>query len=286
MWVIQGEPQDQKQRRPRRRTNAAPESRCEPACQRSVFRPSMLLVLASLSAAPMQELFGDESPLRRNVLVVTGGHGFDRPAFQEMLSAFRNLDITEARQHSGCEAYADASLKTCDVVLLYDMVQRATQEEKVAFLSLFDRGVGLVVVHHALVSHQNWSEYERIVGGKYPEDQRRPGMVTPQVGYLHDVDVPVHVIGKHPITFGLSDFVVHDEVYWGYRTDPNVTPLLSTSHPKSGNPLAWVRQEGKSRVVYIQPGNGPEIFADPNYRRLIEQSLRWAALGPPARESP
>ena len=81
----------------------------------------------------------------------------------------------------------------------------------------------------------------------------------------------------HPVTSGLSNFVIHDEIYWGFRVGPDITPLLTTSHAKSGKPLAWARTEKKSRVVFIQLGHGPEAFANSNYRRLVAQSIRWAA---------
>ena len=37
------------------------------------------------------------------------------------------------------------------------------------------------------------------------------------------------------------------------------------------------RTEGKSRMVYLQLGHGPEAFNDVNYRKLLAQSIRWTA---------
>src|SRR6185503_3152433 len=151
--------------------------------------------------------------------------------------------------------------------------------QKARFLSLFNKGVGLVVLHHALVSYQTWSDYERIIGGRYQEpDAGKPGVVTEQVGWQHDVDVPVIIVAKdHPVTAGLKDFTIHDEIYWGYRVGSDVTPLLTTTHPKSGKPLAWTRTEKNSRVVFIQSGHGPEAHENPIYRQLVAQSIRWVA---------
>jgi type 1 glutamine amidotransferase len=133
-------------------------------------------------------------------------------------------------------------------------------------------------MHHALVSYQGWPEFERIIGGTYPEPQDKKGKVTPELGYEHDIQVPVTIVARnHPVTAGLSDFTIHDEIYWGFRTRPDVTPLITTTHPKSGKPLAWARTQGQSRVVYLQLGHGPEAFENPNYRRLVAQSIRWTA---------
>src|SRR4029434_9707627 len=122
--------------------------------------------------------------------------------------------------------------------------------------------------------------YEKIIGGTYPEEDGKSGVVTEKVGYEHDVKIPVTIVAKdHPITAALNDFTIHDEIYWGYRVHPEVTTLISTTHPKSGKPLGWCRQQGKSRVVYLQLGHGPEAFEDVNYRRLVANSIRWSAQG-------
>jgi type 1 glutamine amidotransferase len=219
-----------------------------------------------------------EGGAKLKVLVVTGGHGFQREDFFKVFQQNTNITFTEAKQGKTSEAYDREDLLTHDAIVLYDMVQNITDAQKAKFLALFDQGVGLVVMHHALVSYQGWPEFERIIGGTYPEPQDKKGKVTPELGYEHDVQVPVQILAKnHPATAGLSDFTIHDEIYWGFRTRPDVTPLITTTHPKSGKPLMWTRTEKKSRVVYLQLGHGPEAFANPNYRRLVTQSIQFVA---------
>ena len=87
------------------------------------------------------------------------------------------------------------------MVVLYDMVQNITDAQKAKFLSLFDKGIGLVVLHHALVSYQHWPDFERIIGGRYPEADGKSGVVTTEVGYEHDVDIPVVLVSQnHPVS--------------------------------------------------------------------------------------
>lgn len=215
---------------------------------------------------------------RLKVLVVTGGHGFHREGFFKVFQENTNITFTEAKQGKTSEAYDREDLLTHDVIVLYDMVQNITDAQKAKFLALFDQGVGLVVMHHALVSYQGWPEFERIIGGTYPEPQDKKGKVTPELGYEHDIQVPVQIVAKnHPVTAGLSDFTIHDEIYWGFRTRPDVTPLLTTTHSKSGKPLMWTRTEKRSRVIYLQLGHGPEAFANQNYRKLVAQSIQFVA---------
>lgn len=238
----------------------------------------MLLVLAGATS------FAAEPDGSLKVLVVTGGHGFAREPFFQMFKDNRAITFTHAEHdRTNATVYERADLLDNDVVVLYDMPKTISDEQKKRFLALFDKGIGLVVLHHALVSYQHWPDYERIIGGRYPEEEGKSGVVTEQVGYEHDVEVPVVIVARnHPITAGLKDFVLHDEIYWGYRVGRDVTPLVSTTHPKSGKPLAWARTEGKSRVVFIQPGHGPEAFTNANYRQLLAQSIRWTAKKPGA----
>ena len=212
------------------------------------------------------------------VLVMTGGHGFEREAFFNVFKENQSIEFTEAKHGKSADGYERKDLLRQDVVVLYDMPKTITDEQKENFLALTKKGVGLVVLHHALVSYQHWPEYERIVGGRYPEEDGKGGVVTASVGYQHDVEVPVVIVAKnHPITEGVSDFTIKDEIYWGFRVGADVTPLITTTHPKSGKPLGWTRQEEKSRVVYLQLGHGPSAYENANYRRLLAQAIRWAA---------
>lgn len=217
---------------------------------------------------------------KTKVLVVTGGHGFDKEPFFKMFVENPEITFTwAAHATTNATAYERDDFLSYDVVVLYDMMRNITERQKAQFNSLIEKGVGLVVLHHAIVAYPDWPEYERIIGGRYTEpNPAKPGTVTEAVGWKHDEIVPVVVVAKdHPITAGLKDFTIHDEIYWGYRVRPDVTPLITTTHPKSAKPLGWYRTEGKSRVVYLQLGHGPEAFADENYHRLLAQSIRWTA---------
>lgn len=244
------------------------------------FSPSLLLRLVCLLLLLVTPLSisAAEPTAKTRVLLVTGGHGFDREPFFKMFRDMPGIALTTDEHKKGTASVFDRTdLASFDVVVLYDMVKTISDSQKANFLSLTEKGVGLVVLHHALVSYQDWPEYERIIGGLYPEGKGQEGKVTEKGGYEHDVDIPVKVVGRHPITAGLADWTLHDEIYWGYRVGSDVTPILTTDHAKSGKPLAWIRQEKKSRVVYIQLGHGPQAFSDPNYTRLVAQSIAWAA---------
>jgi type 1 glutamine amidotransferase len=209
------------------------------------------------------------------VLVVTGGHGFRAGPFFKLFDDNAEIAYTSVKEDKSAEAYDRDDLTRFDVIVLYDFQRELTDAQKAKFLSLFDKGVGVIVLHHALLSYQNWPQYERIAGGKYLLDNEKSadGKATPASTYQGDVDIDVKVVAKdHPVTAGLSDFVLRDEIYRGVRTTADINPLLTAE----GKPLAWTRVEKNSRVVSIMVGHGP-AYADANFQKLLAQSIRWVA---------
>lgn len=231
-------------------------------------RPFILLaglLIAAVSAVAAEKI---------SVLVVTGGHGFTREPFFRIFRENPAIEFTTAAHARDADAYERPEFAAADVVVLYDMPKTVTATQRAQFSARLARGGGLFVLHHALCSFPDWPDYERLIGGRYPV----AGEGSAQAGYRHDVDIPVVIAARdHPITAGLKNFTVRDEIYWGFRLGADATPLLKTTHPDSGNPLAWVRQEGAARIVYLQLGHGLPCYDDPNYRELVARCLRWAA---------
>jgi type 1 glutamine amidotransferase len=227
-----------------------------------------LLALAFATLAPAAE--------KIRVLLFTGGHGFAKEPFFHIFHDNPEITVTHVEHTKGtADGWERADLAAADVVVLYDMPKTFSPAQQERMRSLFPRGTGLVVLHHALVSEHNWADYERIIGGIYPTNSPAG---TGTTGYRHGVDIPVVVAAPdHPITAGFTDFTVKDEIYWGYRVGADVIPLLTTTHPESGKPLAWCRTEDKSRVVYVQLGHGSPCYEDPHYRDFLARSIRWAA---------
>ena len=237
------------------------------------------LWLLFTAAACASTLWGADAKGKIKVLLLTGGHGFERESFLKVFQDNPAITFTHV-SHGNPDsfAYDRPDLLSYDVVVLYDMLQKITDAQKRHFLSLFQHGIGLVATHHALVSYQDWPEFERIIGGTYPEDRTQKGKVTPRLGYEHDVTVPVVIVARnHPVTEGLKDFTIVDEIYWGFRTRPDIVRLITTTQARSGKPLAWARTEGKSRVVYLQLGHGPSAFTNASYCAFLANSIRWTA---------
>ncbi len=218
--------------------------------------------------------------LNLRVLIITGGRSdFEREAFYAMFNSFANVEYEEVMQPEANRNLTSSFYDVFDVLVFYDMVQDITGQQRAALVDLLEHGKGVVVLHHALASYREWAEYENIIGGRFyldlqPEIKNKAGY--PVSTYQHEVDIPVTIADKdHPITNGLDNFVIHDETYGNVKVLPVVHPLLSTSHPASGEIIGWTHLYRKSPVVYIQPGHNHMAFENPNYRRLVEQAIKW-----------
>lgn len=213
------------------------------------------------------------------VAVITGGHNFDRPTFFEMFDAIEGIHWVEVVQPRALQRMIDKSIYDFDVLVFYDMYQPIHRKEKQAFLKLLRKGMPMLFLHHALVSYQKWDAFREILGGKY----YNKGMVArrPEQDYsnfLHDTDIKVEILqNNHPVTNGLKDFTVFDEVYGNTEVLPGVVPLLGTDHPKSTSVIGWENRYRKSSIIYLQPGHGTSIFSDRNYRTLLHQAIRYLA---------
>ncbi|SFS10328.1 ThuA domain-containing protein [Sphingomonas jatrophae] len=170
---------------------------------------------------------------------------------------------------------------------------------------LLGAGKGVVALHHALAGWPTWDEYGDWLGGRF---LYKPGLVRgeprPDSGYRHDITHTLRPVAPHPVTAGLPDsFTLTDELYLAETFESDIIPLLRSDHafddrgfwsaaaavngrmfdnegwvhPPGSNIVGWVKRALASPLVYLQPGDGPSVYDDPNYRRLVENAIRWAA---------
>ncbi len=177
---------------------------------------------------------------------------------------------------------------------------------RAGFLAMLDAGKGIVALHHALAGWPAWPEYADLLGGRFlyrPGELR--GSHRPDSGYRHDVEHTVTIADPgHPVAEGVpAGFTLTDELYLCEVFEADVQPLLRSdasftrdrfysakqavngrmfsnegwAHDDGSNLVGWTKRARNSPLVYLQPGDGPSTYADPTYRRLIENAIRWVA---------
>lgn len=233
-------------------------------------------LLAFSLTISIQAAFAQSKKIR--VLIVTGGHGFKHKPFYDVFNSIPSIVYDSLVQPEANALIASAEVSRYDVLLFYDMFDAITPAQQNAYVALLNKGASMIFLHHALVSYQDWPEFIRIVGGQYHTHPVAVKGDTLKANYEHDVTIPVKVEDKdHPVTRGIRDFEIFDEVYGDVEILPGVKPLLSTTHPKSMRYLAWINRYGKSDVIYIQLGHGPSAFSNPSFRKLMGQAIEWSA---------
>ena len=216
------------------------------------------------------------------VLVVTGGHPFEREPFLDVFRSFDGIEFEHVEQPDALERIRPG-LVGADVVVCYDMPGlRFTGDpnDPVEYVAppsgyvdglreLIDTGVGFVFIHHAIASWPIDEQFAQLVGGRFHyQPGSFAGVDYPDSGYVFDVTHTVEVLADHPICNGLpATFDITDELYCFPVDEANVTPLMRTTHPMTADGFhsadlavrgqrnssdGWTHPEGSSLVAWTR----------------------------------
>ena len=212
------------------------------------------------------------------VLLTYGGHEFEEELFFEMFDNLPGIRYTRAPLPDSAILLKPGLEKEYDVIVMYDMVDSISAEQRTAFVELLKNGIGVVALHHNIGAHRYWEEYPNIIGGKYLFESRKfGGKEYGPSTFTHDQEINVLVADKHhPVTKGIINFRIHDETYQDHYTSPDVHVLLTTDHPKSDPEIAWVTRYEKSSVLYLTLGHDSKAWQNPVYPKLLLNGIRWA----------
>jgi type 1 glutamine amidotransferase len=221
-----------------------------------------------------------KQPIR--ILVVTGGHSYDKPSFNEMLGSLgKGITSQVAELPAAYDQFLPENRDKYDVLVFYHMWQKSTPEQEKVFADCIREGKPLVALHHSICAFDEWPEYWKIIGGKY---FHKPTMVDGKEyakgSYIHDLHFRASIAPeKHPVTKGVKDFDLFDETYKGYYIAADAKPLLTTTEASSNSVIGWAHQYGKARVVTLQSGHDTPTFQNPAYRKLLKQAIEWTYEG-------
>jgi type 1 glutamine amidotransferase len=232
------------------------------------------LILSCFTAGILTLAASRPEPVR--ILVVTGGHEYNKESFVGMLTALGSGFSFEIMEFPGAfEMFLPQNRDKYDVLVFYHMWQTITPEQQENLSGCIKEGKPLVVLHHSICAFDNWEEYVHITGGKYfHQSTTLHGTEYPPSSYEHDRHILVRVVDTlNPVTRNLRDFELFDETYKGYYVEPGIIPLLRTTDPTSTPVIGWETRYGKSRVVTIQSGHDTPTYQDENYRRLLRQAI-------------
>lgn len=251
------------------------------------------------------------------VLVATKGHPYARDAFSELLDSLPDIACTVVEQPASQVFLQPITAAPYNALVFYDMpgidfstqpptLIEPTPQLKKNLEDLVNSGIGMVFLHHALASWPLWPEFGELIGGRFlynPQICR--GEQVLDSGYRHDVRQTFTAVApEHPVMRGIpSQFSLTDEPYLCEIFTDSISPLFYSDyafdrdhffsaqhavtgkmfcntdwhHPTGSSLAGWTRQQGASRIVYLQPGDTEQTFLNPHYRQLLANAIQWAA---------
>jgi uncharacterized protein len=129
------------------------------------------------------------------------------------------------------------------------------------------QGRGVLAIHTAAICFDDWPGWGRIVGGAWDWDRSS----HPPLGPAR-VRVSAH---GHPLTSGIDDFDILDEVYGFMALEDDVQPLLTSAHGGADHPLLWARTHRGARVAYDALGHDMRSYEHPTHRLIVRRLGRW-----------
>ena len=174
---------------------------------------------------------------------------------------------------------------------------------------LVESGKGIVVVNHATVSWPLWPLWREITGSSFMlTEGELHGTVVPGSGYrgghgpLENATVELIPQCEHPVLQGLENGLrLTDELYLKTTDyESRVLPLLradydfvdsnfsppplappeqqeSWQHPPGSDLIVWANACENAPIVVSDVGDSPLAYDDPDFRRLMENAIRWVA---------
>jgi type 1 glutamine amidotransferase len=228
-----------------------------------------------------------KAPNGAKVLLLTGGqrqhHGYRDQAFY-LAGALEDTGRYEVTINEDGAILESPAMAKYDLIIVNadrrDPEFKFTKSQQEALLSWIKAGHGYVSIHGADNAAPDWvPEWREMLGGVFshvglPDSKTKKGSYTIKI-----------VNTQHPITRGLNDFPLKDELYYHIQMQPGVEPLATTDHDGGTWPVAWTRTYGRGRVFHTPLGHrdfGPgkdDPAQDPNLKKLIIQGVDWVAEG-------
>lgn len=214
------------------------------------------------------------------VFILSGpNHGFEKcaPVICEFLGAADDIDISVENNKD----ILTSDLDDFDVCVFGTGFTRPvrrddgsvqwkpelTPEQEDALFAFVANGKGLVGCHGTA-----WNISERAVSLLGGHANWHPPFTTFTVNIAE---------GDHPITAGVEDFEVEDEIYMS-AWFPEIDILATAQWADKPHPMAWTKAYGNGRVFYTTLGHSADTFTRAGMQQLMTQGVRWAGRDIPS----
>jgi type 1 glutamine amidotransferase len=216
---------------------------------------------------------------KAKVLIVTG---FDVPVhnweessrtIHAILSESGQFDLTISTDK---EVFASPSLGQYQAIVLsygFWKEPEPSEQAKSGLLDYVEQGGGVVALHFASSSFQDWDDYGVLLGRVWKKGVAGHGPYGQFEVNIKD--------SQHPITRGLEDFKTQDELYAKLSGEEKIE-VLATAYSdwsESVEPIVFVKRYGRGRVVQNVLGHDLDSKQNASYQQLLINGVQWAATG-------
>ncbi len=244
---------------------------------RSLVKTMFALLLFVCACAFAGDVRAADTKIK--ALIVTGfdvkSHKWEESSrtVHAILEESGRFDVTVSADK---EVFASLDVKDYQVVVLsYGFWDEAepSEQAKSGLLNYVKNGGGIVALHFACSAFQDWEEYGVLLGRVW---KKGVGGHGPYGEFGVTVKDP-----SHPITKELDDFKTEDELYAKLTGDQEIEVLASaySDWSKQVEPIVFVKQYGKGRVVQNVLGHDMDSKRNESYQRLLINGVEWAATG-------
>lgn len=242
-----------------------------------------LKVLALVAMVALVFCLGANPPAKPKpikVLLITGDDVGAHP-WREMSETTREILVNSGKfdvkvVEDPLILESATALKNYDVIdfLIYSakMPELPAQAQE-NLLNFVKGGKGFFVQHLASASFPKWEEFGKLCGRKW---------VMGTSGHGPRAVFKANIADKqHPITAGLSDFDVDDELYAKLQGNEKIQVLVTADSDwsKATEPLVFIQNYGQGRVVHNAFGHDRKALMTPNVQKIIARGTEWAATG-------
>ncbi len=241
----------------------------------------MFWVIAALVLTIGSSVYAAEGEGKIQVLLITGDDVAPFHDWRENSEATREVLVDSGKfEVKVCEdpliLESEEALKSYEVIV-FTMYNRSNKpindEAKENLLNFVKGGKGFVVTHLASASFKEWEEFGELCG-------RHWVMGTSGHGPRSQFDADI-ANSDHPITKGLKDFKIFDELYAKLQGEGEINVLVTSDSDwsKQTEPLLFTKSYGEGRVVHDAFGHDRKAIMNPIHKTLLIRSCEWAATG-------
>jgi type 1 glutamine amidotransferase len=209
------------------------------------------------------------------ILLLTGSgksdttHPYHNKLIRNILSDIADVDITE-----DLSILHPRYLDKYDVILNNSYYKEPTDKQFAAFFDFIENGKAYYGLHTASVSFLNSAKYRDMMGCMFARHDpvktfavrlHQPGCSSAAGKSRAPVPEP------HPITKGMDDFQILDELYI-VEGDSSKLEIVAVAE---NHPLMWCRNWGRGKMIYLALGHDDYSMNNSGYVKLLRNGVLW-----------